>query len=140
MGAQGHGRVKCAHVHYFGDTADASDPHQMPPANLCLSSGDVSAQEACDARTCGRHRLQLQSRIPRLAFCGPGFLTPPVRRPCRRAALSGRGRGFVTVGEVVGPNDGGAADIHLPGQPVKTLTGLAAAVNLNCQLLVFGEV
>jgi hypothetical protein len=92
-GRTGQGREQWSHVRYCGDTADASDPHQIPPANLCLSSGDVSAQEAYHARTCGRHRLQLQSRIPRLAFCGPRFLAPPVGRPCRLATLSGRGGG-----------------------------------------------
>jgi len=139
MGAPGHGRVKCAHVHSCGDTADASDPHQIPPANLCLSSGDVSAQGAYDPRTCGRHRLQLQSRIPRLAFCGPGFLTPPLRRPCRRAALSGRGGGFVSVGQIVGPNNRGAADLHLPGQPLESLAALSASIDLWRNLLVLGH-
>ena len=110
-----------------------------PPAQLLPQSGRCLGQEGCGARSCGRHRLQLQSRIPRLAFCGPGFLAPPVGRPCRRAALSGRGGGFVSVGEVIGPNDRGAADLHLPGQPVESLACFPAAIDLCRDLLVLGH-
>jgi hypothetical protein len=42
----------------------------------------------------------------------------------------------VAVGAVIGPNDHGAADLHLPGQPVKSLACLPAAVDLRCDLLV----
>jgi hypothetical protein len=38
-----------------------------PPAQLLSQSGRCLGQEACNARSCGRHRLQLQSRTPRLA-------------------------------------------------------------------------
>jgi carbonic anhydrase len=48
------------------------------------SSGDAPVQEARGARCCGRHRLQLQSRIPRLAFCGPGIT---LRHPRNRTIM-----------------------------------------------------
>jgi hypothetical protein len=126
-------------VHKCGDEADASDAHQSPLLNLCHNPVDVSAREACDAHTCGCHRLQLQSCIPRLAFCCPGFLAPRIRGPCRRAALSGGRSGFVPVGIVVRPHDRGAADIHLPGQPAEALAGLPAAVDLRCNLLILRD-
>ena len=44
------------------DKADASDSHRSPLLNCCLNPGDVSVREACGARPCGRHRLQLQLR------------------------------------------------------------------------------
>ena len=45
-----------------------------PPAQLLPQSGRCLGQEACGARSCGRHSLQLQSRTPRLAFRGTGGL------------------------------------------------------------------
>ena len=105
MGAPGHGREKWAHVHSFGDKADASDSHQSPLLNCCLNPRDVSVQEACGARPCGRHRLQLQSRPPRLAFRGPGFIAPLVGRTRRLPALAGCGGGLVAVREIVGPRN-----------------------------------
>ncbi len=113
MGAPGHGREKCSSVHSCGDKADASDSHQSPLLNRCLNPRDVSAWEACGARPCGRHRLQLQSRTPRLTFRGPGFIAPLVGRKRRLSALAGGG--LVAIREVVGPQDRAATDVHLPG-------------------------
>jgi len=49
-----------------------AQPSPEPPLlNRCLNPGDVSAQEACDACFCGRHRLPPPSRTPRFASCGP---------------------------------------------------------------------
>jgi hypothetical protein len=67
------------------------------------------------ARRGVRHRLQLQSRTPRLAFRGPGFIAPLVGRTRRLSALAGCGGGLVAVREVVGPQNRAAADVHLPG-------------------------
>jgi hypothetical protein len=53
--------------------------------------------------------------------------------------LPGRGGGFVSVGEVVGPNDRGAADLHFPGEPVESLASLSVAIDLWRNLLVRGH-
>ena len=60
-------------------------------------------------------RFQRRSQIPRLAFRVPGFVAPIVGRPSWLSALAGCDRGLVTVGEVVGPDDRTAVDLHLPG-------------------------
>ena len=109
---------------------------RAPTAQLLPQSGRWLGQEACGARCCRRHRLQLQSRPPRLAFCGPGFLAPRVGRTRRLSALAGRGGGLVAVREIVGPQDRAAADLHLPGQPVEPLPGFPTAIHLRRNLLV----
>jgi hypothetical protein len=43
------------------------------------------------------------------------------------------------VGEVGGPNDRGAADLHLPGQPVESFACFPPAVELQRELLVLGH-
>lgn len=98
----------------LSDKADASDAHQNFMCNRCLNPGDVFAQEACRARFRASHRLQMQSRPPRLAFCGTGFLAPLVRWTRRLSTLTGSCSGLVAVREIVCPQDRAAADVHLP--------------------------
>ena len=62
----------------------------VPMAQRCLNPGNVSAQAACGARSCGRHRIQLQSRTPRLTFCGSGFIAPLRGWPRRLSDPRGR--------------------------------------------------
>ena len=52
----------------------------------------------------------------------------------------GCGNRLVTVGEVIGSNHRATTHLQFTGQSVEPVTGLAAAVNLNFQLLVFGDV
>ena len=89
MGAPGHGREKCSPVPSCHDKADASDSQQSALLNCCLNPGDVSVRRPVAHAPAGRHRLQLQSRTPRLAFWGPGFLAPLVSRPGRLAPFYG---------------------------------------------------
>jgi hypothetical protein len=62
-----------------------------------------------------------------------------VGRSRRRPPLAGRGGGFGSVGEVIGPNDRGAADFHLSGQPVESFSCFPTAVDLCRDLLVLGH-
>ena len=94
-------------------------------------SGEICSLRTCDivrdgepwqyrgARPCGRYRLQMQSRTPRLAFRGPGFIAPLAGRTRRLPALAGRGGGLVAVREIAGPQDCAAADLHLASQSIE---------------------
>ena len=52
----------------------------------------------------------------------------------------GCGNRLVTVRVVVGSHDCRTTHLQFAGKSVEPLTGLAAAVNLTCQLLLFGDV
>jgi hypothetical protein len=67
-------RSTCAETGLFRRQGRCERLSPEPTAQLLPQSGRCLGQEACGAHACGRHRLQLQSRTPRLAFCGPGFI------------------------------------------------------------------
>jgi len=74
--------------------------------NRCLNPRDVSVREACGARPCGRHRVQLQSRTPRLAFRGKtqalGSELAEIRRDARHLTIQ---EVHGLIAEVVGSDE-----------------------------------
>jgi putative addiction module component (TIGR02574 family) len=63
MGAPGHGRVKCAHVHYCGDEADASDPHQKERLQVADAIWDSVVHEVETSPLPEWQRAELQRRL-----------------------------------------------------------------------------